>query len=148
MITNKGRIHCGVGLLNLQKAQNKRAIEKPESYGENNYKSGYFFSKKNNKELYYRSSYELLAFEILEQQVNVKVYETCKFSIDYLNPDDGLVHRYIPDILVIYDDERKQIIEIKPIRRLNDEVVKAKIVAAKEKFGDEYIIWTQKDLMN
>lgn len=145
-VLNKGRVHYGIARSNIQRAQAKRAVEKPESYGKNIYKSGHFVSKKNNRELYYQSSYELLAFEILEQQISVYAYEKCKFSIDYMSPVDGFLHKYIPDILVTYVDGRKQIIEIKPIRLLSNEIVKAKASAAQEKFGNKYAIWTQKDL--
>jgi hypothetical protein len=126
----------------------RRHIESPEGFvGEKTrYKQGYYFSKKNNKELYYQSSYELLAFNILEQQDAVVKYEKCKFSIDYVKPSDNFTHKYVPDILVIYDDGRKQIIEIKAEWQLEDEIVKAKQMAAKEKFGDEYAIWSEKDL--
>lgn len=127
----------------------KRSIEKPESWGQNNYKSGYYFSTKNKKELYYHSSYELLAFNILEQQDNVVRYEKCRFSIDYSNPVDNFMHKYIPDILVCYDDGRKQIIEIKAEWQLEDEINKAKFCAAKKYCNDNEItfsIWTQKEI--
>ena len=125
----------------------KRSIEKPESWGKNNYNSGYYLSKKNNCKIYYASSYEKQAFEILEQLDEVKYYNRCKFSIDYMNPKDNFMHKYIPDIEVIYQSGKRQIIEIKAKWQLEDEINKAKFAAAKERFGNEYIIWTEKELL-
>lgn len=125
----------------------KRHIEDPGGFGKGHYKSGWFDSEKNTCEIYYASSYELLAFKILEQMAAVRSYERCKFSIDYINPKDKQVHPYIPDVLVVYADGTKQIIEIKPISLLEDEVNKAKFSAANEQLGGNYLIWTEKDLL-
>lgn len=90
-----------------------------------------------------------MAFNILEQQDAIVKYEKCKFSIDYVSPDDGFLHKYIPDILVIYDDGRKQIIEIKAEWKLNDEINKAKFNVARKYCIDnnmDFSIWTQKEI--
>ena len=66
-----------------------------------------------------------------------------------MNPEDGFLHKYIPDILVAYDDGRKQIIEIKAEWQLNDEINKAKFNVAKEYCEDNnmtFSIWTQKEI--
>jgi hypothetical protein len=126
----------------------KRHIENPEGFlGEGSwYKQGWYWSEKNNCEIYYQSSYELIAYELLEKLSPVKYFNRCKFSVDYVKPSDGNIHPYIPDLEVVYFDGSRQIIEIKAEWQLEDEIVKAKQTAAKEKFGDEYVIWTQKDL--
>lgn len=128
----------------------KRHIENPEGFvGEGSwYKQGWYESKKNNCEIYYQSSYELKAFELLEKLDVVKYFNRYKFSTDYLNPKDLQIHQYIPDVEVVYMDGSRQIVEIKAEWQLEDEIVKAKILAGKEKFGSEYVVWTQKDLMN
>lgn len=127
----------------------KRIIEKPDSFGSGNYKSGYYFSKKNDCKIYYASSYELQAFEILELLDEVKYFNRCKFSIDYMNPKDSRTRRYIPDIEVVYISGRRQIIEIKPKSRLKEETVMAKAFAA-QKYCDAndltYTVWTENDL--
>lgn len=118
--------------------------EHPEKW-QSKHKSGWYNSTKNNSKLFYRSSYELLAFELLEKQSEIKRYKSCRFSIDYINPIDKSQHKYIPDIEAIYNDGKTQIIEIKAEWQLNDEIVKAKAAAAVDKF-DNYVIWTEKYL--
>lgn len=120
----------------IEKMQNRK----------NNSLNGYYFSIKSNAELFYQSSYELQAYEILEQLDEVKYFNRCKFSIDYIKPEDNRLHKYIPDIEVIYKSGNRQIIEVKSEWQLEDEIVKAKASAATEKFGDDYIVWTEKNL--
>lgn len=75
-------------------------------------KKGKFFSKKNNKDIFYGSSYELRAFNILEQIAEVENYDRCSFYIPY--NFKGSNKKYIPDIEVNYKDGTKEIIEVKP----------------------------------
>ena len=96
--------------------------------------------------LYYHSSYELRSFVILETLNTVKSYNKCRFSLDYTNPSDNSVHQYIPDVKIYYTDGFWQIIEIKAEWQLDDEINKAKFKAAKEKFGNNFEVWTEKDL--
>jgi len=116
------------------------------SQGKHIHKTGFFNSTKNNSRLFYRSSYELRAFNILEDREDVIAYELCKFKIDYVKPTDDKIHTYIPDITIFLNDEQTRVIEIKPLAFLNDEILKAKINAAREKFGKNYLIWTEKEL--
>jgi hypothetical protein len=44
---------------------------------------GNFFSHKNKCDIHYDSSYEFLAYGILELLSEVKYFSRCKFSIDY-----------------------------------------------------------------
>lgn len=110
-------------------------------------KKGYFYSNKNNKELFYRSSYELKAYEILEDSIFVKNYNNCSFSIPYEFEDK--IKRYIPDIMVEYITGIREIIEIKPSNLLTYKKNPFKFEALKN-YG--YInklkisIWTEKEL--
>ena len=133
----------------MSKSATRRIIKKHLEHPEliySSHKTGYYFSKKNNCKIYYASSYEKQAFEILEQLEEVKYYNRCKFSIDYVNPNDLLMHKYVPDIEVVYKSGNRQIIEIKPIRLVEDKIILAKSNAAKEQFGDNFTIWTEKQL--
>ncbi len=115
--------------------------------GINSSKHGLFFSLKNNSNIHYDSSYELLAYQILEQLSKVKSYSRCRFSIDY--EVNSSKHKYIPDILVTYDDNTKDVIEIKPEYKLNEGGVMAKFDAAKEYCKSNnmgFSIWTEKEL--
>jgi len=129
----------------LSISQSNRLQMNPESVPSRG-KAGYYFSKKNNITLYYRSLWERQAFEMLEQMNNVKKFETCKFSVEYEKPTDYKIHRYIPDIKIYYSDGSWQIIEIKPSKFVDNEINKAKFAAAKEQFGNNYAVWTENDL--
>ncbi len=110
-------------------------------------KSGYYFSNKNNKDLFYRSSYELVAYELLEQISKVKSYETEPFRIQYEYRESK--HHTIPDILITYTDDSKELVEVKPEYKLKDEKEQTKLVAMKnysEENGIEFSIWTEKEL--
>ena len=111
--------------------------------------TGWFNSKKNNKDYYYRSSYELKAYEKLEKDENVISFIGSPLRIPYIFENGK--HNYIPDILVTYIDERKELVEIKPISILKQ---KHKKLEAKLKALLAYcsqntyipIIWTETDL--
>ncbi len=116
-------------------------------FNSNQYKSGHYYSKKNDKELWYRSSYELVAYEMLEQLSKVKRYETEPFAIQY--EWENYKHNTIPDILVTYTDNSKELIEIKPKYMLEDEQTVLKLKAMKEHAkgnGMDFSVWTEKDL--
>ncbi len=92
----------------------KHRSEKPSDHYHN---GGQFYSKKNNKNLHYRSLYELLAYKKLEDVEEVIGYEIEPFSIKYIG-NAGYERNYTPDILVHYFDGHKEIVEVKPIRLL------------------------------
>ena len=110
--------------------------------------SGHFYSAKNGKDVHYRSSFELAAYQILEQLSKVQSYEEEPFAIPYFIGE--VKHRYIPDILVTYDDGSKELIEVKPEYLVKDEKVQLKNMAAeiycKENDIDKFSIWTEKEI--
>jgi len=111
------------------------------------YQSGYFYSDKNGKDLYYRSSYELVAYKILEQMSKVVSYEVEPFYIPFFY--DNYIHRTIPDILVIYTDGTKELIEVKPFGRLKEKDVRVRIEAMEDYAlvnNLDFSIWTEKEL--
>jgi hypothetical protein len=112
------------------------------------FKNGSFYSKKNKKNLHYRSSYEQKAYYIFENLNDVLSYEPEPFSIEYVM-NDGIKKFYYPDILVIYTDNTKELIEIKPASRLKEHLNILKIRAGK-KFAKEnnmnFIVMTEKEL--
>lgn len=113
-------------------------------YNEN---SGEFISKKNGKELHYRSKYEAKAFIFLEVMSSVSKYEVEPFSITYTY--QGLQRRYIPDILVTYTNGLQELVEVKPASKVGEPVNVAKRIAAEEfckNHNMKYSIWTQKQL--
>ena len=133
-----------------KKCRQKRSKDITNLYlrGGFNYKGGYFYSKKNDKNLWYRSPEELIAYQILESLVNVVKYEVEVVRIPYFW--NGGVHRYIVDLLVYYDDGSKQLIEIKMKWAIEkDERTKLKIEAGKEyaeQNGMRFSVWTEEEL--
>jgi hypothetical protein len=109
------------------------------------YVKGKFYSKKNKRYIYYDSSYELLAYNILEQLSQVISYSRCDFYIEYEWKDH--IHRYIPDIKVVYKSGDVDIIEVKPLSFL----LHTGIIRTKGKMADKYCkekgwnykVWTE-----
>jgi len=111
--------------------------------------SGYFYSKKNKRKLWYRSSYELQAYKILEQLSKVAKYESEPFYIPY--KFQGIERNYTPDILITYDDDSQELIEVMRENMLKDRQRIAKAKAAKKyckKDGMNFFIWTERELFH
>src|SRR5699024_9932661 len=87
----------------------KKKIKKINVYfnkktdGQAKYLSGDFYSKKNNTEYFYRSSYELKCFLELENNDLVDSYVAEGMSLPYKD-SKGMNRTYIPDLLVLYKD--------------------------------------------
>lgn len=112
-----------------------------------NCKRGYYFSSKNQKEIYYSSSYELKSYQILEQLSKVKSYDRCHYYLEYKFEDR--IKNYIPDLLVVYTDGTKEIIEIKPQNLINNSKNQAKFKAAEDYCKSNntiFSIWTEQEL--
>jgi len=86
-----------------------RVIEKG---GWKNSVKGYYYSHKNNAQIFFQSSFELLAYKKLESDESVKSFKRCDFYVTYVY--EGGTHRYTPDIIVEYIDNHTSIIEVKP----------------------------------
>ncbi len=111
------------------------------------YKQGHFYSVKNNKDLYYQSSYEFVAFEILEQLSKVRSYDRANFRIPYMINNE--IHYTVPDILITYTDGTKELIEVKAKWFLHDEKTNAKFWAMNDYAatqGWDFNVWTEKEL--
>lgn len=112
------------------------------SYG----KSGHFYSYKNQKRIFYRSSYELKAFEILENDQEILSYKYKAIRIPYINKN-GHKRNTIPDLLAMLYGNRIRIIEVKPIFKLQESMLK--INAVKEYCLSNNLmfeIWAEKEL--
>lgn len=113
------------------------------------HKKGYFYSKKNQKYLWYDSSFELIAFQILESLIAVKMFKKGLFRIPYFFNNKQYV--YIIDLFVEYTNGEKQLIEVKAKYMLQDLQQKAKIDAG-ERFAKEHYmnwsVWTEDTLFS
>lgn len=68
----------------------------------------------------FRSSWELYFFKWLDSNDAVLRWGSEELAIPYISPVDNRVHRYFPDMIVMYRDNtgaiKKEIIEIKPYK--------------------------------
>ena len=88
-----------------------------------------YISLKTNEINYSHSSYELQMMKKLDEDNNVKYWtKNHKIRIQYLL--NGHDHIYIPDFLVVYKNENKEIIEVKGYI-YNKEKYEAKNIACK-----------------
>lgn len=112
-------------------------------------KQGYYYSRKNKKKLWYRSSYELQAYKILEQLSKIAKYKNEPFYIPY--KFQGIEKNYVPDILITYDDNSQELIEVMPAYQLADSIRVAKFQSARKyckKNNIIFSIWSEKELFN
>jgi hypothetical protein len=114
------------------------------------YKRLEYVSIKANKTLKSRSGWEYAYFQYLDNNLNVKSYEYESLKIPYLsNKKTGKIRNYIPDFFIIFTDDSKSIVEIKPKRFLEKLQIKKKINAAKEyalKNKIQFIVLTEDSL--
>lgn len=115
---------------------------------ETDFSRGKFFSDKNDCFIKHDSSYEVRAYELLEQLDKVVKYTRCNFYIKYLY--EGITRRTNPDILLTYADGHKEVIEVKPVRIIKScDKTRKKINVAHsycKKLGIKYSVWTEKKL--
>jgi len=114
-----------------------------------------------------RSSWERHFCRWCDLTPDIVKWASEEFSIPYLSPKDGRIHRYYPDALIQRKDGKKYLVEIKPKRQtkppvkkdrvtktyinecLTYEINKAKWAAAKEfalDNGVEFLILTEDEL--
>ncbi len=154
-----GRTHIGINNPSFGRTRDSRTEEQLENYSKaaiqriidgkscthDHYIRGYYNSSKMNKELYYRSSYELRLMMCYDRDQSVISYEHEPFSIKY---DVG--KRYLPDFLIKYSDDSVKLVEAKPV-----EFVLFESVVKKTKAGIQYClehemryqIMTQEDIV-
>lgn len=94
------------------------------------------------KNIYFRSCLEL-SFLLWadDNKYNVKSAENSNFSLSYMHNNERFT--YFPDF---YIEDTGEVVEIKPSRFLNYSKIKSKSKYANNKFGEKYLILTEKDL--
>lgn len=93
------------------------------------YRTGKFLSKKMQRLVNYRSSYEYAFLTHIENDDNVVQFIVEPFSIPYIDAS-GLRRHYIPDCLVLYKTGYMELCEIKPSKMIKAINVKRKAMAA------------------
>lgn len=112
-------------------------------------KSGFYYSQKNSAMCYYRSSWELHAYSLLENMSYVVSYQPEPFAIKYSL--DGKQRATTPDLLIRYADGTSELVEIKPSFkiRLNIAHTVEKLEAMSQYAKSNNIpfsVWTEKEL--
>lgn len=93
--------------------------------GDFNYK-GYFYSKKNNIKIGYRSKDELECMKVFDKLTKLKKWEYEKDKIAYIDKKEKL--RYtIPDFHLYWNDGSEEIIEYKPEWKLKGDFDNTKL---------------------
>ena len=114
---------------------------------------GTYRSKKCKKPVKYKSSYELAVARYLDGKESVVAFAYEPFSIPYMVRNKGKLekHKYFPDFYVLFDDEHKELWEVKPSsqRNLAINIAKWKTAAAFcKKAGIIFKIITEKEIKN
>ncbi len=113
-------------------------------------KTGIYVSIKSGNKYRYRSNWEKVYMQYLDSNDDIVewLYECIK--IPYVsNKKTGKIRTYTPDFCVIFKDEKKAIIEVKPKSKLTKATIIKKAQAAREwcaKTDAEYIFVTEIEL--
>lgn len=99
----------------------------PAKPSQSTYLQNYFTPRNPQKykgdlnRIIFRSSWEYDFCRFLDNNQRVLEWATEPFSIPYVKPTDGKVHRYFPDFWVKYMDSQgkvlQEVIEIKPLKQ-------------------------------
>jgi len=142
-----------IGMHHKPESKAKMSISKTQMIMEGKlpqFDIGTFFSTKNNKKFIYRSSYELKAFDILENNNNVYSYDYECIQIKYLDISNNY-RATIPDFFVTYTDGVKEIIEVKSSYYLKNAEQQIKIKAMQNYSKEnnlKFDLWTEEELFN
>lgn len=113
--------------ISYQKRYNKPKKSKNNRKSSNKYGiKSKTFSVYEGKSISFDSNLEREFFFKFSNNINVRSIIREPFSIKYINPDDGRVHKYTPDFLIIYWNSYMEVVEVKPKSQLTDPVVKVK----------------------
>lgn len=141
--THKGKIIPEWHRQAVSEAISIREPEKRFSYG----KSGRYLSPKAG-DIFYRSSYEKIAYEMLDADETVLAYRPEPFVIKYQD-FEGSTRRYRPDVLVSKMNGNSILVEVKPEWRLQEEKTIVKLDAGRNyanQKGWGFEVWTEKEL--
>jgi len=145
---SKGYNHSEQHRLKISIAAAKQAIQNKQDHKWSWGKSGWFYSKKNNKRFRYLSSIELQCLKFLESKEDVLKYQTNPLRILYTYQMQQ--RNYIPDILVEYNNGKKILIEVKHNKGLKNNIVQIKAKAAIKYCKEnnmEYKFYTESKLL-
>ena len=111
-LTAKTDNRLAIGGEKISKTIAQKFVDNEQHHQTGGFITGYFESKKFNKSIFFRSSYEKKFLELAEEDENIINLIDAPFRIEYIF--DGLHKNYVPDFLVETKDNIKKLIEIKP----------------------------------
>jgi len=107
-------------------------------------KKGFFYSNKNKKRFWYRSSLEYKTLMFLEENSEIERYLSEPYHIKYKRSGEEFYRGYVPDMVVFYKDIRF-LIEVKPKFKVN-EFIEIKLNFLK--LDCQILIITEEQLIN
>lgn len=114
------------------------------------YHTGVHVSTKTGQECKYRSGWELSYLKWLDANEAVKHYGYEALKIPYVsNLKTGKLRNYFPDFYVEYVDGTKQVVEIKPKKRVPQATIQKKLKAAEwwcREHGATLVVITEVEL--
>lgn len=123
-----------------QKIREKR-IKRPPT--KTRFKSGLYFSSKLNREIQYRSGWEMKFYKSLDLDESVLIYDVESIQIQYFYKQ---YRYYFPDILITYKNGTRKLVEIKPERYLSKKKNIEKFKSAQNyciNHGMIFEVWTE-----
>lgn len=118
------------------------------------YATGHYISTKTGKKMFYKSSWEKVCMEWLDNNNDIITYEYENLRMPYFVQGKTQLHKryYIPDFFVTFQDGSRELWEIKPIQLTKTKTALLKAEAAitycKENGIDSYRVLTKEDLQN
>lgn len=85
----------------------------------------------DSNNIVYRSTWECRVMSWLDERADVVEWASEEFSIPYISPVDGKVHRYFPDFYVKIKQKddiiREMVLEVKPHRQTQEPQKKSRV---------------------
>ncbi len=138
--------HCRkISKVALRDENIKRITEMSKNHS--TYTNGHFLSDKSLRPLFFRSSLELKAYELLEDLGDVVKIEYEPYILEY--EYKGKRKKYIPDMLITTRNGDIFLIEVKPTRRIMDHKKLDKIASAVDfcsKNGIQFVLIDDREI--
>ncbi len=105
----------------------------PKRKRKKHYHTGTYTSIKTGEAYSFRSGWEELLMQHLDVEPSVKSWEYETITIQYIsNKKTGKLRKYIPDFVVDYIDGHREILEVKPSRRVQQVKIQKKLKAGEQ----------------
>ena len=132
----------------MSKRFKRSSLETDKNGYTNSEKGWYFATNQPTDKFFFRSSWEKKVFEALDHLmgsqkiISIKTPERIQYTID------GVKRHYYPDAAFINLRGEIIILEIKPIKKVDEYNNSLKISAAKNKFGKNFYVMTEKEIFS